>query len=534
MALVLCGCPSSDPSTGKSNPGKEVNNSNQVSTRQCAEQFENSFQLMLPESLGLESDMKIAILLVNEWYNGCGKKLATVDNPGKLKEQFSQFLKPEIIARLESENFDTRDVSHIRTSILCREIVEHATKNDRTDLNRAKTLFAYATRNISIAPNVADRVPRTLFEVLLFGLGSYEDRVWFFANLMRQLRIDVIAIQPGGDNPDATILAGVILDGNVYLFNPITGFAVESESNKSAKIEESAPATLKDLINGGGVAVDGFDITNKSFAVKIIGNTSLWVSRMSAVQEQFVGEKDFVVFQHFPDDSSNSGIYGRVKKQFDKNLTGQLSIWEYPENRIRQFENPSEQEQAIISVMMAPFRTTSTTTRTNIGQNENDNQQTSREEQQFRMARLAQLQGHYDEALPAYFKIRLDHSRKISASLGSENPGIKLSRVIAEDSHYWTGLSQYEKGKYDQAINTLSTYIKKFDNRKLGNENSIFRWGNSAITLLAHSLAKQGKYSEALKALEKMPDADPESARTQALRTLWTSQTKQDSSDSES
>ena len=145
------------------------------------------------------------------------------------------------------------------------------------DLERAKSLFDWTVRNIQLEPDDPNRIPRFPWETLLYGQGTASERAWVFILLLRQLDIDaaVLAVdegrgardegreekgekrgekgegkdnknapgpekatenkknapgpRSGGEKAEKNLqpwCVGVLIEGNVYLFDPLLGLPI--------------------------------------------------------------------------------------------------------------------------------------------------------------------------------------------------------------------------------------------------------------------------------------------------------------------
>src|SRR5205814_927026 len=118
-------------------------------------------------------------------------------------------------------------------------------------------------RAIGLVPTPAENLPLSTYEVYLFGKGTAEDRAWIFVNALKQLRIDAIVLLPrrandqGPTAADRPFLVGVLLESQVYLFDPRAGTPIPAPAGhdttwRAATLAEtvSDPAVLKQLDAG--------------------------------------------------------------------------------------------------------------------------------------------------------------------------------------------------------------------------------------------------------------------------------------------
>ncbi len=104
-------------------------------------------------------------------------------------------------------------------------------------------------RNIQIEADWPDRTPQFPWETLLFGRGTAAERAWVFILLLRQLDIDaaMLAIDAApakqglgtsvpsqkGEQPLRPWCVGVLVEGEVYLFDPLLGLPVPAPKGVS-------------------------------------------------------------------------------------------------------------------------------------------------------------------------------------------------------------------------------------------------------------------------------------------------------------
>ena len=110
--------------------------------------------------------------------------------------------------------------------------------------------------------------------------------------------------------------------------------------------------------------------------------------------------------------------------------------------------------------------------------------------------RTDQLLGKFEDATQRYLSIR---HLEIEPSQFTEI--VQLHRLAAEDAIYWSGLSKFEAEEYEAAIEQLAGYVKRFDRKG--------RWTFAARSLLAECHVRQGKFSEAVAAIERTVAEDP-------------------------
>jgi hypothetical protein len=132
------------------------------------------------------------------------------------------------------------------------------------DLDVARSVFDWTIRNIQLERDYANRIPQFPRETLLLGRGTAADRAWVFILLLRQLDIDaaVLAIDEGrgardegrGARDEGRLhpwCVGVLIEGQVYLFDTLRGLPIPAPHGIT--LDESdrlaiRPATLAQVV----------------------------------------------------------------------------------------------------------------------------------------------------------------------------------------------------------------------------------------------------------------------------------------------
>src|SRR5690606_33367048 len=136
-----------------------------------------------------------------------------------------------------------RDASHIRNALMYRAIAASLVANHADDRDRARAAFDLTVRQIALMSTFVASSPLGLFEVLLCGPCTAADRLWVFAEIMRQLGIDCVVIEPKSPEADAQIparLVGAIVEGvGVLLFDPQLGLPIAHVDDRGGAMPTS-------------------------------------------------------------------------------------------------------------------------------------------------------------------------------------------------------------------------------------------------------------------------------------------------------
>ena len=397
---------------------------------------------------------------------------------------------------LETVNADRAvpaDVAHIRMSLLARETVEYMTRKHPRDLDRMAALFEFVVRHVS---GELEQQPITAFEAFLFGKGTVSDRVWCFAELMRQMHFDTVLVLPKSDDPQKSqfFLIGVISDDQqVYLFEPRFGVPVfDPEVAKDSAYPE-LPVTLAQARENPEI-LKQFDLPNlpytlsaedlKQVRVLLVGSPSQWAPRMARVEVRLPVETRANLYSGLGENRLRSpGAYQRVVEAGEKH-----QLW--TEENVRIWTFPFKQEQALAAAFNDPNSYYQQMLRISSGplilaRDPETGQETMRPARStIHEVRVEQLTGRSAVALGNLFPIRTAaQSLRIQENLIAEDIGAFLA-----------GQCQLESGQYEAAQDTLSAYLTK---RQSG------MWGQEAIDELAHCLRIQGKLPEAFGVLNQ-------------------------------
>jgi hypothetical protein len=178
---------------------------------------------------------------------------------------------------IETFNFPPGSEEHLQTSLWLRGIVDWSLTSEDSDLEKASSLFDWTVRNIDLVgayqldPQTGEPYPRplqTLRETLILGRGTRADRAWLFVSLLRRIGIDaaiLTAQDPEGElGENALFAVGVLLEGDVYLFEPGRGlpFVAPGGVTLTEQGLDIQPATLSQAISDPSVC-ETFDVSEK-------------------------------------------------------------------------------------------------------------------------------------------------------------------------------------------------------------------------------------------------------------------------------
>ncbi len=237
----------------------------------------------------------------------------------------------EFVRRIDVEElaFSPPDGLALQEAVWFRNISRWVAGDDRdAPLEAAIRLFDWTIRNIQLNSSPSDQagngvvvVLQQPWETLLFGSGSIHDRIWTFLLLLRQQRIDaalLVSVDP--EDPEKQRLkllgVGVLVDGEVYVFDPRLGLAIPGPEGVGLDDEGQLtvqPATLSQLAADDSLLrqVDldsehSYGLRSSDFqeAIALLEMSPKYLlRRMRVVESQLSGE-DRLVLTIYPEEQA--------------------------------------------------------------------------------------------------------------------------------------------------------------------------------------------------------------------------------------
>lgn len=549
VAGILLGCEaeSNNPPPQAANPPKQA-----ISGALCENVLANAMSSLQPDRLGISAERQSAVTDLNDWGRSCGNlQNFKIDEAGR--RILADLLSAEQIESLEGNLFLQRDSLHIRNCLWGKQIVSLLSGSADSDLGRVVKIFEYVVRNVDLIAAKEDHVPLTPFELALMGRGTAEDRAWIFTDILRQLRIDSVIIRPAtgspadgetadGETPSATTgdtwLVGVLLEGDMWLFDPRLGTPVPAinDANKKSPLFIQ-PATLKQALEDDSIFRQ-LDVSPeltyplqaanlKDIRIDFIGQLSYWSPRMHGLQDSLSGEQSVLVYDPLEDNETGPGGFSRVSESVKASATKtQFGVWDYPERQTESYVALDSSHADLAELnrgFSAPIP---------IAAIEEPTLKLDFSEPQFRQlkSRTLQLMGDYGSAVKNYLTVRLwggvppqridkesqatveqrrardvfvpipmAYRQRIAAQVPADI--LAVHRLAAEDAYFWIGVCQLEKGDLESATETFESYQERFSDGM---------WNSAARYLRAVSLAKSDRLKEAVHVLSKTTESDPQ------------------------
>jgi hypothetical protein len=333
---------------------------------ECRRKLGTAIERIQPESLAVQSRREMVVNGLNSWLASCAESEVEAL---KVSEGNAALLSPAALRTAEAVRFTENDIGYIRDCLLLKSLTESIWKQadaqvsaasgedgdkTATETERVVTLFRYLMRNIALLPPEDVRVPVGIYEVLMTGRGSVDDRIWIFAEALRQRQLDAILIRSAAaGDPAATdavaaadLLIGVVAEGHLLLFDPVRGTALPKTGDASVMVTD--PAGLE-VLNGHE--------RWKTAATFVICHPSAAAPRMLVLQERLEATDSAILYEELVGGTSEiHPLQSRVGEVVSSVWpTNELKIWEVPEQRIAAAASLTEEQKQSFNLLMRPF-----------------------------------------------------------------------------------------------------------------------------------------------------------------------------------
>ena len=492
-------------------------------------------EMSQPESLLIVTKHATVVSLLNDWVS-MGGELVQQEEP--VDKVYVDRLDKALLGRITATRFSKRDVTHIRDGLWYARISSLVAAAADTDLERATRLFFYVTRNIVLRSEEDSTLPLAPFGVAMFGEGNARDRAWLFINLLRQLRIDAVVLQ-AKESPK-NVLVGVLLGGEVYLYDPELGLPVLTLEGDLAAGAIDRPATLSEaaknpkVLAAMSVSPDTpYPFTAASLSearVLLVGATSFWSARMRRLQLALSSENDVLLWQPLEkSDIVPEGVLARVAKvEAEGFQEASIGIWEYPEQRLDGNVSLNTSQLQVFALRSRAFESP-IPIRNILSDRETQDVRldiAERGEFRHRKARNRQLLGEWKSVVPTYLKVRMwrdipplpkemrfierHEQRAFKALLPTR---VRLVHAeAADDAAFWAAVCQYEQGRVESAAKALQDYMER---------TGAHEWESGAVWLEGLWRGELKQWAKAVKLLQAIPDDDPHWFGAQVLVARW-------------
>lgn len=533
LCAVLSGCngadtPAPKPAGTAAAPAQSDATDKARQAQQSEDLLSSILAMLKLESLGITAQEDDIVGLMNQWQRfSLGNQVLEdeVALDEAALEAWRTRLSERQLKQVRRSAFNRSDVERLRNDLLMNAVVKQAAQRGKNDLDRVSQVFVNLVRNTELVANHPDEVPLSPYQIYLLGKATAADRAWLFADMLRQLKITTVILSAplpaDAETWDVNqpFLVGVLLDQQVYLFDPKLGLPLTTVGPASAGKAVATLAQVRsqaDILNQYSVAEDKpYPVTPemlKSPGVFVIGDTGLWCYRFNRLQRAFTGSRAMVISDPLIDVEGQQGQITRIASWPGKPWeASQIAVWDYPESQLSGQESLSAQHQQTLTRLTDAWKTPVVGERV-----KRDNQEVSvaRGTNLYLFARLDHAQGRLEDAVSGYTGVRVQLKQRPELQEVTER--LVYAYIMAdEDTLYWTGVCKVDQGtKTDRRIATdkLQQYLKVYPKG---------RWVDASHALLAQLAADAGDFPTAIAEIQKVAPDHPQHQGFEFLKRTW-------------
>ena len=553
LAGGLSGCGETPAPVKIEDPAQQQVNTAEESRRKLS----SAIQRIQPETMATQTRREMVVNSLNSW-------LATSAESDvekiKISEQNSAALSPVALRTATSVRYTENDIVYIRDCLLMKELTESIWKQadsmsisgQATEQERIVALFRHLMRNMSLLPADSTRIPVGLYEAMLTGIGSVDDRVWAFAEALRQRSLDSIVLQaatPGDpSSPDialaADLLIGVVVEDRLLLFDPLRATAVPKPGDAGAIVTDPA----------GLAAISNLDRW-KTGSAFVVCHPSAFAPRMLILQERLEASDSAILYEELVGGTSEirplkerlSAVVGSIWKP------EALKVWSVPEQRIAAAAALSEEQKQAYTLLMRPLDSPFERESLNIGNlladpTVNEAELTLEKKMEAKMlaldkllersddlfgkpsrrlliTRVQQIMGSFEIEMiqdlqgiriacmqeKIELEVPIDDKKAAVVPFVLPKTILDVQRSAVGDTLYWTSMSQVSRNDMGAAVATLRSYRRQYPDEK-----SFY----ASLINEAEALVTLGDLKNAAVALKEADvDKSPDRARAQWMLT---------------
>ena len=508
MASGLTGCGEAPAPVKVDDPAQQQVNTAEESRRKLS----SAIQRIRPETMATQTRRELVVNSLNSWLATSAER--DVEKI-KISEQNSAALSPAALRTATAVRYTENDIVYIRDCLLMKELTESiwkqadsmSTAGKASEEERVVALFRHLMRNMSLLPADSTRIPVGLYESMLTGIGSVDDRIWAFAEALRQRSLDSIVLQaatPGDPaSPDITaaadVLIGVIVEDRLFLFDPLRATAVPKSEDAGAVV--TAPAGLEAIAN-----LDRW----KNGSAFVVCHPSAFAPRMLILQQRLEATDSANLYEELVGGTSEirplkdrlCAVVGSLWKP------EALKVWSVPEQRIAAAAALSEEQKQAYTLLMRPLDSPFERESLNVGNlladpNVNEAELTLEKKMEAKMmalekllersddlfgkpsrrllaTRVQQIMGSFDiEMIQDLQQIRIacmqekveleipiDDKKAAVIPFPLPKTILDVQRSAVGDTLYWTSMSQVSRNDVGAAVATLRSYRRQYPDEK--------------------------------------------------------------------
>lgn len=503
LLAVGCGTSSQESADAASAASAEV--AAAEAKDECRDRLNAAVRRVSPESLGTQTRRDSVVNAMNSWLASCAEADVKALS---VSEANAKLLSEAALRTAKAVRFSENDVIYVRDCMLLKGLTESIWKQVPTgddqsaaEVRRVTSLFRHIVRNIALMPVAEQRVPVGLYEVLLTGRGSVEDRIWAFTEALRQRQIDSVILQPatgaaatGSSAETAEQLVAVVLGTDVLLYDPLRGVPLPAATDIAPL--PAVPGRLSEI---GGL--DRW----KSASVWLPTHPSAAAPRMLVLQQRLDASDALVLYEELAGGTSEirpflQRISGAVSSVWP---VDRIRVWPVQEQRIAAAATLDEQQRQSLTQMLRPFDspferesidldkmlTDPTVDETKLTKEqlqqmkaeaaakllEKSDALFGKPSRRLLQARISQIGGNFELSMIQQLQqIRvacLQEVVELSFSIdGKEAVGrlplpesiLSVQRSAVGDTLYWTAMSQLSRAEYGTAVQTFRNHRRQY------------------------------------------------------------------------
>lgn len=554
LAACLAGCGETPAPVKVEDPAQQQQQQQQVNTEEeSRRKLSSAIQRIQPETMATQTRREMVVNSLNSWLATSAER--DVEKI-KISEQNSAALSPAALRTATAVRYTENDIVYIRDCLLMKKLTESvwkqadsmSTSGQASEQERIVALFRHLMRNMSLLQADSTRIPVGLYEAMLTGIGSVDDRVWAFAEALRQRSLDSIVLQaatPGDPaSPDITLAAdlliGVVVDDRLLLFDPLRANAVPKPGDAGAIVTD--PAGLDTISN-----LDRW----KTGSAFVVCHPSAFAPRMLILQERLEASDSAILYEELVGGTSEirplkerlCSVVGSVWKP------EALKVWSVPEQRITAAAALSEEQKQAYTLLMRPLDSPFERESLNIGNlladpTVNEAELTLEKKMEAKMlalekllersddlfgkpsrglltARVQQIMGNFDIEMiqdlqgiriacmqeKIELEVPIDDKKAAVVPFVLPKTILDVQRSAVGDTLYWTSMSQLSRNDLGAAVATLRSYRRQYPDEK-----SFY----ASLINEAEALITLGDLKSAAVALKEADvDRSPDRARAQ-------------------
>ena len=355
LAGAIAGCGDSQPVDRSSSDSSAAPGESEAD--RCEKRMAAAIQRLQPEAMATLSRRDSVVNALNTWLTSCAEKSSA---EVQLSEANARLLTPAAQRFATSARFTENDTTFIRDCLLLRGMTASIWKQAdiasetgvASDREKVVRLFGEIIRSVALMPAEEGRVPVSPYEVLLTGRGTVEDRIWIFADALRQRQIDAVLLSSdvpatgSGVLDTSDWLVAALLETEILVFDPRRGAPVPAAADTDPLVTQPV----------GAAELSGH-ARWKTPVVQLIVQPASLSPRMLMLQSQLPAEQSVVLYEEL------AGGGSEIRPLLDRVATAgtglwqtdRITLWGYPEARALAAGALSEEQQQAWSLLMRPY-----------------------------------------------------------------------------------------------------------------------------------------------------------------------------------